>query len=364
MSDLRTESVMDPTQRRPRRDLADLGDVAVQPSVERAVAAVGEYLGLDVAYTTEFVDGEQVFRVLDGDSASFGVGEGTAMPLEQTYCQRVLDGRLPNVIPDVRADDRAASMPITDAADVGAFVSVPITFSDGRFYGTLCGASHATQPTLEYRDLQFLNVVARMIADQLEREALHERSRTLELEATAASTLMAALGARDGYTGSHSEAVVGFAVAVAERLGLDGDDLTRVRQAALLHDVGKIAVPDAILNKPGRLTEQEWQVMRLHPLTSERIAREAPGLEALAPVLRGEHERWDGRGYPDGIAGEAIPLVSRIIFVCDAYHAMTSDRPYRRALAPAIAREEIATGAGSQFCPTCAAALLAVLDGE
>jgi putative nucleotidyltransferase with HDIG domain len=353
-----------PVASRPRRDLADLGELAIRPSVERAVEAVRDFLGMDVAYTTEFVGGEQQFRVLRGDGASFGIHEGLAVPLEQTYCQRVLDGRLPNLMPDVRGDERSASLPATEAADVGAYATVPITLSDGRLYGTLCAGSHDAQPSLDYRDLQFLRVFARIVADQIEHAQQAERTHALELRAGATSTLLAAVGARDGYTAEHSQAVLDLAVRVARRLGLDEPALDRVRQAALLHDIGKIAIPDAVLNKPGPLTVEEWEVMRTHPVISEEIAISAGGLEELAPVLRAEHERWDGGGYPDGLAGEQIPLASRITFVCDAYHAMTSDRPYRSALSLDAAREQIAGGAGTQFCPSSARALLEVLaDG-
>jgi response regulator RpfG family c-di-GMP phosphodiesterase len=320
-----------------------------------------DFLGMDVAYATEFVDGQQEFRVLRGDGASFGMAEGMAVALEHTYCQRVLDGRLPNLMPDVRGDERTASMLATKAADIGAFATVPITLSDGRSYGTLCAASHQAQPSLDYRDLQFLHVFARIVADQIERAQQQEEARRLELQAGTTNTLLAALGARDGYTGEHSQAVLALAVGVAARLGLDGPELEKVSQAALLHDIGKIAVPDAILNKRGSLSDEEWEVMRTHPLVSEEIIRAVGGLEELAPVLRAEHERWDGGGYPDGLAGEQIPLASRIAFVCDAYHAMTSDRPYRAALSPQAAREQIAAGAGTQFCPTSARALLEVL---
>jgi putative nucleotidyltransferase with HDIG domain len=252
-------------------------------------------------------------------------------------------------------------MPASEAADIGAFATVPITLSDGQLYGTLCAASHPAQPSLEFRDLQFLHVFARIVADQIERARQQERGRTLELRASATSTLLAAIGARDGYTGAHSQAVLNLAVGVAERLGLDEHAIDHVRQAALLHDIGKIAIPDAILNKPGPLTSEEWEVMRTHPIASEQIVRSAGGLQELAPVLRAEHERWDGSGYPDGLSGEQIPLASRITFVCDAYHAMTSDRPYRSALSVDVARKQIADGAGTQFCPDSAHALLAVL---
>jgi putative nucleotidyltransferase with HDIG domain len=345
-----------------RGDVADLSDVAIEPSVERAVAAVREFLGMDVAYATEFVDGQQHFRVLRGDGDSFGMHEGMEVPLEHTYCERVLDGRLPNLMPDVRGDERTASMHATEAADIGAFATVPITLSDGRLYGTLCAASHSAAPSLEFRDLQFLHVFARIVADQLERAEQQERTRSLEQRATATSTLLAAVGARDGYTAEHSQAVLELAVRVARHLQLDEHEIDHVRQAALLHDIGKLAIPDAILKKPGPLTDEEWEVMRTHPIISAEIVTSAGGLDELAPVLRAEHERWDGAGYPDGLSGEQIPLASRITLVCDAYNAMTSDRPYRAALSNAVAREQIAAGAGTQFCPTSARALLEVLD--
>ena len=127
-----------------------------------------------------------------------------ALPLEQTYCQRILDGRLPNLIPDVRAEDRAASMPISEAADVGAFASVPVVFSDGRLYGTLCAGSHDAKPDLGYQELRFLHVLARLVADMLEREELQRRTaeleRTanrLELEAATSTALLTAVQARD-----------------------------------------------------------------------------------------------------------------------------------------------------------------------
>jgi putative nucleotidyltransferase with HDIG domain len=355
------DDVLDTLSAAGRGDVRSLGDLALSPSVENAVAAVREFLGMEVAYATEFVDGAQRFRVLRGDGASFGMSEGMSVPLEDTYCQSVLDGRLPNLMPDVRGDERSAAMRATEAADIGAFATVPITLSDGRLYGTLCAGSHQAAPSLDLRDLQFLHVFARIIADQIEHAQQTERLRALELQASASSTLITALAARDGYSGEHSHAVVDLAVRVAEHLGLDKAEVQQVRQAALLHDIGKIAIPDAILNKPGALNDEEWEVMRSHPVLGEQIALATGGLESLAPVIRAEHERWDGDGYPDGLAGEQIPLASRITFVCDAYNAITSDRPYRAALSPDIARARIAEGAGTQFCPRSSRALLDLL---
>jgi GAF domain-containing protein len=340
-------------------DVVRLSQVAQWPSVEAAVDAVLDLLGVEVACATEMTAAEQHLRVLRGDGKSFSVREGWALPLDTTLCQRVLDGRLPSINPDVRADPRAASVPATVAGDLGAFVSVPMRFSNGRLFGTLCAASHAAKPGLSYRELRFLHVYARIIADQFEREATGEQARLLEVRTAAARTLVAAVRSRDRYTGEHSRDVVEHAVAVARRLGLTEAQIFEVELVSLLHDIGKIAIPDAILRKRGALTNEEWEIMREHPIEAELLVRRTTGLEHLALMVRGEHERWDGNGYPDGLAGEAIPLASRITLACDAYHAMTSDRPYRRAMAPAQARAELEANSGTQFDPEVVAELLA-----
>ncbi|MGI8595231.1 MAG: bifunctional diguanylate cyclase/phosphohydrolase [Solirubrobacteraceae bacterium] len=173
-----------------------------------------------------------------------------------------------------------------------------------------------------------------------------------------------ALEARDGYTGRHSEATVRLASAVARRLGLSAAAVDEVEAVALLHDIGKIGMPDEILLKPDSLDEQEWLMMREHPVIGERILGGAPGLEQIARSVRHEHERWDGAGYPDGLAGAAIPLPSRIVFACDAFEAIVSGRPYRSARSPRDAMAEIQRGAGTQFDPAVVRALLDVVGEQ
>ena len=341
-----------------------LAELAQEPTVERAVEAVREFLGMDVAFTGQISAGHEVYEVLRGDGGSFGIHQGMRRPLDATYCRRVLDGRLPNVIPDVRADERTASMPITEVGNVGAFVSVPLRFSDGELYGMLCAVSHQARPDLGYRELQFLRVFARMVSDTLEREQLQQCVRESQLQEASTTTLIAALDARDSYTGEPSQAVVSHATAVAERLGLSEAEVSEVRQVALLHDIGKIAIPDAILNKNGPLTDSERAVMRTHPVRGAALVSAVPALAHLAAAVRAEHERWDGKGYPDGLKRQQIPLASRITFVCDAYHAMTSDRPYRTALPTVRAFTEIADGSASQFCPKTAHAFLEIMRPE
>jgi diguanylate cyclase (GGDEF)-like protein len=175
-------------------------------------------------------------------------------------------------------------------------------------------------------------------------------------------SLALALEARDGYSGEHSDAVERLAVAVAGRLGLDRAQIADVQSAALLHGIGKIGVPDRLLHKPGRLEEDEWVLVHEHPAIGEGILRPLPGFDAVATAVRHAHETWDGHGYPDGLAGEAIPLASRIVLACDAWHALGSDRPYRAAMPAAEARAELERCAGSQFDPRVVEALLASLD--
>ncbi len=176
--------------------------------------------------------------------------------------------------------------------------------------------------------------------------------------------LAEALLERDRYTGEHSESVVELAARVARGLGLDDRETDRVRSAALLHDIGKVAIPDEVLHKAGALDDAQWDIMREHPVIGERILRAIPGLGAVARIVRHEHERYDGGGYPDGIKGAEIPIGSRIILACDAYHAMTSDRPYRPAMEHSDAIGELARNAGSQFDPEVTEQLIGCLYGQ
>ncbi|MFY9468832.1 MAG: HD-GYP domain-containing protein [Solirubrobacterales bacterium] len=174
--------------------------------------------------------------------------------------------------------------------------------------------------------------------------------------------LCAALSARDGYTGSHSAETLQLVNSVTGQLALSGEQAETISDVALLHDIGKIGIPNEILHAPGKLDESQWEVMKRHPVIGERIVARIPGLEDVARAIRHEHERWDGRGYPDGLRGGEIPLASRIVLVCDAYHAMTSDRPYRAAMPIEDARAELVRHAGTQFDPVIVGALLSSLD--
>jgi putative nucleotidyltransferase with HDIG domain len=162
----------------------------------------------------------------------------------------------------------------------------------------------------------------------------------------------------------HLVGVARLAEAVAVELGLPAGEVTRVRLAAALHDVGKMAIPAAILEKPGPLSEHERQFLDRHTIIGARILHAAPDLSQLSDVVRSSHERIDGEGYPDRLAGNEIPLASRIIFVCDAFDAITSERSYAAAKTPADALAELRRNAGTQFDPVAVDALVRVLEAQ
>ena len=348
--------------------LAEAASDATSDIIERAMTTVKETLGMDVVFVSRFTEDQMVFRTLKGDAESFGFEEGLDIPLENTFCKRMAEGQLTNIVQDAKNDERVNALDVTWSADIGSYMGMPLRFSDGRLYGTLCALSHSTDSSLRERDAQFTSVLARLVAEQLEREEAEAKTRRLEVRATGIRALLAALEARDGYTGEHSKAVVDLCVAVAKRMGLSHEEVIDVEQAALLHDIGKIGISDTILNKPGQLDEAEWEVIKTHTAIGERMLSSIEGLAHLAPIVRAEHERWDGKGYPDGLSGERIPLASRIVFACDAYHAMTSERPYRKAMSVRAALEELQKNSGTQFCPYTSRVLLGVLeqpvDGE
>ena len=171
--------------------------------------------------------------------------------------------------------------------------------------------------------------------------------------------------ADDSYTGEHSRDVVELSVAVADRLGLTGQERRDTEFAALLHDVGKIRIPGEIINKPGKLDAEERALMETHTIEGEEMLNRVGGLlGSIGHIVRSCHERWDGHGYPDGLRGEAIPRVAQIVACCDAYSAMTSDRSYGKALSREAAIGELRANAGTQFEPTVVDALIAVIEGR
>ena len=172
------------------------------------------------------------------------------------------------------------------------------------------------------------------------------------------------LARKDGDTTHHTTAVATLAVAIAAELGIGGTALRHVELGALLHDVGKLAVPDRILKKPSRLTQIEWTAMQRHAASGERLLTRILELPDVLAVVRSHHERFDGAGYPDGLCGEQIPLAARIVAVADAFQAMVEPRTYRPPRTPAESFAELIRTAGTQFDPACVDALRRVLERD
>ncbi|MCB0878120.1 MAG: HD domain-containing protein [Thermoleophilia bacterium] len=263
---------------------------------------------------------------------------------------------------DLDVDERDHVPEDTDApADCRGRILVPISGRDRVVVGAI--AVYERDPDLLGEDdLHMLETIADQLGGTIEQAGLFtslERSYFETVEA-----LSSALEAKDAYTLDHARSITDMSADVGRRLGMREAEIRDLKLGALLHDIGKIGVPTEILSKPGPLTDDEFEVMKEHTVIGERIIADVEFLQGVRPLVLHEHERWDGRGYPHQLKGEEIPLGARIIFVCDSWHAMTSDRPYRKALPDAEALRRLRAGAGSQFDPAVVEAFCDLMEQE
>ncbi len=230
------------------------------------------------------------------------------------------------------------------------------------FGGGDAGAVFLARPTRPYTEAEgvSLKLVGRQLARARERSRLYASLEQTTTETI--SALAAALESRDNTTGEHIKRTQALAGEVAGEIGLGPKHVRVVRYASMLHDIGKIGIPDSILNKPGGLTTDEWRAMRRHPEIGARIIGRIAGFEDVVEAVITHHERHDGKGYPARIAGDEVPIAARLISVIDAYDAMTNDRPYRKAIAHERALAELERGSGTQFDPAVVEALRTVLS--
>ena len=261
------------------------------------------------------------------------------------------------LIADTRTDpDYIVRDPSTDPR---AELAVPV-FVDGAVWGVL--NIEATDPgALAEADAVLVEAIASSFG-----EAVHRARLLADLESaftTALAVLTSTVEAKDDYTACHGEDVAVLAERIARRMSLPGALARDVRYAAMLHDIGKVAVPSEILLKPGPLTDEEWVTMRGHAAIGGDLVARIDAFAHLAPAVRASHERWDGGGYPDGLAGECIPLAARIIAACDTYDAIVTDRPYRPARSSREACAELRRVAGTQLDPDVVGAVVDELNG-
>ena len=265
--------------------------------------------------------------------------------------------------------------PIEDATNQRAIGAYEIYADPKRSDHLISANKHAiwAAVTLVFLVLYLaLAMLVRTASRTLRRQAASLTARTDELSEAyavleqdaleAVETLNATVDARDPYTAGHSQRVQEIAVSIARELGLEGRELDAVGHAGLFHDIGKLGVPDAILTKPAKLTVQEYELMKQHPADGAKIVAKFGRLRDAVPLIRHHHERWDGDGYPHRLRGSSIPLGAAIVGLADAWDAMTTDRPYHRALAPREAEAELRKNRGTQFAPAVVDAFFRVLE--
>ncbi|MBX5491606.1 MAG: response regulator [Chloroflexi bacterium] len=302
----------------------------------------------------------------DSESQIRGTLVGADAYFMKPFSPLALVSKLQELLPRTVAEQSGIEQPAPAGDAPGVLLppaSLPLGPVDPPAVVTTLAATGATGSSATISAVEAQQMLA--YARDLNRSLEQLRTVYAELERSYLATieaLAAALDARDSATEGHCERVTGITLLIAEQLGLQGPELKALHYGAALHDIGKIGIPDAILRKPGQLTEEEWALMRQHPQLGERIIAGIDFLRSAVPVVLYHHERWDGSGYPFGLAGETIPLGARIFSVADTFDAMISNRPYRRGLPFERALAEIHRVAGSQLDPTVVEAFRQVFE--
>ncbi len=321
--------------------------------LRRTAAQTSRIIGCDLAavWLEDSATGELLLRAASGSE-----GEDAAAAAAKLDARRLLDrvraGGEPFVLQDGLGETPSAE------GDEQPYLVAPFALPDGT-PGCIAAKGGVADSNPRERQLLLLDGLA-----QQAKLAIANASSFEGLESTFISTIEAlanALEANDRYTSTHARWIADMALRVGERFGLEGDELRRLELGALLHDIGKIGIPSDLISKPGRLMPAERKLVEQHSELGERIIEPIGRLNDVRMIVRHCHERFDGKGYPDSLAGTEIPIQSRIIFVCDAFHAMTTDRPYRGRLPVAEARRRVAAEAGAQFDPRVVDAFLALL---
>jgi len=248
----------------------------------------------------------------------------------------------------------SAPPPLTGSL-VGSVLCVPLV-SGGKVLGAICARDKLSGEEFFAVDLKLATAIASHSAMAISNSVLFQDIKELFLGTV--RSLASAVDAKDPYTLGHSQRVTRTALAIAEELNFPAEGQEDIQLAGLLHDVGKIGMPDHILLKPGRLNDEEWAEVKKHPTRGEEILRPIKQMSRVATWIRHEHERWDGSGYPDGLRGHEIPLASRIIAVADAFDALTSDRSYRPAVAADVAARKLQAASGTDYDPAVVQAFL------
>jgi HD-GYP domain-containing protein (c-di-GMP phosphodiesterase class II) len=301
-------------------------------------------------------------RFLDAERVPMGLRGmlrmGGAIAVGETAIGAALDEAAARLGEGARRWEILAEHPVLSSAGASQVLVQPVT-CEGRLVGVIAaGCKGGLDPLISSYDLQLVEAAAGHVSAFVENVALYQAQQDLFVGTIQAIT--AALDAKDRYTRGHSERVAFIASQIAMNIGLDVDTCLRVHVAGLVHDVGKIGVPEAVLTKRGRLTDEEFGLIKLHPTIGHGILKGIPLLEDVNPAVLHHHERIDGRGYPAGLKGEEIPLYARILSVADTFDAMSSDRSYRPAMPREKVLAELQRSAGTQLDPKLVEAFMRI----
>jgi len=280
------------------------------------------------------------------------------IPIGKGIAGKVVEEGEPILCENIETDKRF-SRQSNDRYTSKSFVSAPLKVQN-RVIGVLNINNKESKQKFDEKDLRLLTILAEQSARTIENAELYKHMQDTYLGTI--QTLARAIDAKDPYTKGHSDRVTKYAVKIAREMNLSESAIRNIEYSALIHDIGKIGIQESILTKKGGLSETEYEIVKMHPLIGESIITPVKFLNGIAPLILYHHERFDGKGYLEGLRGEAIPLGARIISVADAFDAMTSDRPYRKALTRKKAREELEKESGKRFDPQVIEAFLRLLD--
>src|SRR4051794_34702960 len=348
------------------KEAAEIANALLEASRELATAETPEdVLGRSVEVTTRVLGTERAALWIEEETephdlvarASFGYSREADPTGVRRYPSALAHQWLGGTEPFVLESSDIAGIPGTPVDGTSRVVVAPLKLEHNRV-----GALTATigDRLLDDRQMRLLAGLAHQA-----KLAIESAEHYMSLERTFVSTVAAlanALEAKDDYTASHARWITDMSMLVGRELELDRDALKRLELGALFHDIGKIGIPTEILQKPGPLTDEEFEIVKEHPELGEKILAPIERLEDVRPIVRACHERWDGLGYPDGKSGTDIPVEARVVLVCDAFHAMVTDRPYRARLAHAEAVRRLRESAGTQFDQTTVAAFVRLYE--
>ncbi len=331
------------------------GTESLDAALGVALGEMSRFLGAKTG-SLLLLDGPSRFRVVEAVGPHRDRIRGIEVPLEESRVARyALEESRPILVSDIRRNGRFEDDPVGIRYRPRSILSVPL-FAQGEPLGVLNFGGDRRDVTFSNHDRRLVVTLGRQVAVALEKARLLEGLRRTVAESIRA--LAGAIEAKDPYTRGHSDRVTHYSRLIAQAMGLGARDLDIIVRAAVLHDVGKIGVPSAVLNKPSRLDQGEFRLIQRHPQVGVEIVREIRAMEGTLAIIRDHHERIDGKGYPRGLRGDEIALGARILAVADTFDAMTSDRPYRKGLPTEVAFEEIERCSGTQFDPEVARVFL------